>query len=121
MAKSIDLDPQTLLGAYAQGAFPMGGRDGAIRWYTADPRGILPLEQFHLPRTEFTVVTDPTAGTADLVFARVGDEGDRDALRDAGATLVCTTLAETRDYLGGLVEIPRIPVPGADDPPVVAT
>jgi len=43
------------------------------------------------------------------------------ALRDAGATLVCTTLAETRDYLGGLVEIPRIPVPGAGEPPVVAT
>lgn len=33
------------------------------------------------------------------------------ALRDAGAVLVCTTLAETRDYLGGLVEIPRIPAP----------
>ena len=30
-------------------------------------------------------------------------------LRDAGATLVASTLAETRTYLGGLVEIPRIP------------
>ena len=36
------------------------------------------------------------------------------ALRDAGATLVATTLAETRAYLGGLVEIPRIPPPQAD-------
>jgi predicted PurR-regulated permease PerM len=36
------------------------------------------------------------------------------ALRDAGATLVCTTMAETHDYLGGLIEIPRIPAPGAD-------
>ena len=34
-------------------------------------------------------------------------------LRDAGATLVASTLAETRTYLGGLVEIPRVPVPGA--------
>ena len=34
-------------------------------------------------------------------------------LRDAGATLVASTLAETRAYLGGLVEIPRIPLPGA--------
>ena len=34
-------------------------------------------------------------------------------LRDAGATLVATTLAETRTYLGGLVEIPRVPLPGA--------
>ena len=34
-------------------------------------------------------------------------------LRDAGAALVASTLAETRAYLGGLVEIPRIPLPGA--------
>ena len=33
-------------------------------------------------------------------------------LRDAGANHVATTLVETRNYLGGLVEIPRIPVPG---------
>jgi predicted PurR-regulated permease PerM len=35
-------------------------------------------------------------------------------LRDAGATLVATTLAETLTYLSGLVEIPRIPPPQAD-------
>ena len=33
------------------------------------------------------------------------------ALRDAGATLVASTLAETREYLGGLVDIPRMPAP----------
>ena len=33
-------------------------------------------------------------------------------LRDAGATLVASTLAETRTYLGGLVEIPRVPLSG---------
>ena len=32
-------------------------------------------------------------------------------LKDAGATLVATSLAETREYLAGLVEIPRIPAP----------
>jgi predicted PurR-regulated permease PerM len=32
-------------------------------------------------------------------------------LRDAGANLVASTLLETRTYLGGLVESPRIPVP----------
>ena len=31
-------------------------------------------------------------------------------LRDAGAVLVASTLAETRTYLGGLAEIPRIPL-----------
>src|SRR5688572_18587643 len=35
-------------------------------------------------------------------------------LRDAGATVVATTLAETLTYLSGLVEIPRIPPPQAD-------
>ena len=43
------------------------------------------------------------------------------ALRDAGATLVCATLVETRDYLGGLVEIPRIPAPEVGVVPVVAS
>jgi len=33
------------------------------------------------------------------------------ALKDAGATLVSTTLAETRQYLEGLVEIVRVPAP----------
>jgi hypothetical protein len=32
-------------------------------------------------------------------------------LREAGANLVASTLMETRTYLGGLAEIPRIPVP----------
>ena len=49
----ISLDPETLLAAYAQGAFPMTDRDGVTRWYTADPRGIIPLEPegFHVPHT----------------------------------------------------------------------
>ncbi len=53
---ALALDPETLLVAYSQGAFPMTDRDGAIRWYTADPRGILPLETFHVPRSLRQVV-----------------------------------------------------------------
>jgi leucyl/phenylalanyl-tRNA--protein transferase len=49
--KVLPLDPETLLMAYSQGAFPMTDRDGSTRWYTADPRGILPLDQFHQPRS----------------------------------------------------------------------
>lgn len=45
------LDPATLLNAYARGVFPMTDRDGVTRWYTADPRGVLPLEAFYVPRT----------------------------------------------------------------------
>jgi leucyl/phenylalanyl-tRNA---protein transferase len=54
--QSIALAPDTLLAAYSQGAFPMTDRDGTTRWYTADPRGILPLERFHIPRTLRQVV-----------------------------------------------------------------
>jgi leucyl/phenylalanyl-tRNA---protein transferase len=53
------LDPETLLSAYAQGVFPMADRDGRIRFYTADPRGIIPLsppEAFHVPGTLRQVV-----------------------------------------------------------------
>jgi leucyl/phenylalanyl-tRNA--protein transferase len=50
------LDPGTLLTAYSQGIFPMADPDGVIRWYSADPRGILPLDAFHVPGTLRAVV-----------------------------------------------------------------
>lgn len=37
----------------------MADRDGRISWYTADPRGVLPLESFHVPRTLRQVVRKP--------------------------------------------------------------
>ena len=43
------LTPQLLLFAYSQGVFPMAQEDG-IYWYDPDPRTILPLESFHVPR-----------------------------------------------------------------------
>jgi len=45
------LDPETLLNAYANGVFPMGDESGRIRWYSANPRGVMPLDQFHVPQT----------------------------------------------------------------------
>jgi len=51
MGQSVPLDPQTLLAAYAQGLFPMDDRNGNILWYTADPRGVIPLDEFHIPHT----------------------------------------------------------------------
>jgi leucyl/phenylalanyl-tRNA--protein transferase len=47
----VALDPDTLIMAYSQGAFPMTDSDGTTRWYTADPRGIIPLDAFHVPGT----------------------------------------------------------------------
>ena len=40
----------TLLQAYASGWFPMAVSPGQIRWYSPDPRGIIPLDTFHVPR-----------------------------------------------------------------------
>ena len=39
-----------LVSAYASGWFPMAVGEGDIRWYSPDPRGILPLDGFHVPR-----------------------------------------------------------------------
>ena len=39
----------TLLGAYAQGFFPMAV-DGRIMWFSPERRGILPLDGLHVPR-----------------------------------------------------------------------
>jgi leucyl/phenylalanyl-tRNA--protein transferase len=37
-----------LVSAYSTGWFPMAGDDGVIRWYSPDPRGIIPLDRFHV-------------------------------------------------------------------------
>jgi leucyl/phenylalanyl-tRNA--protein transferase len=57
--KSHLLDPETLLSHYAQGVFPMADRDDTIRFYTADPRGIIPLDDFHVPQTLRQLVRKP--------------------------------------------------------------
>lgn len=46
------LDPQMLLGAYAQGYFPMAEErtDKGVFWLNPDQRGVLPLDGFHLPK-----------------------------------------------------------------------
>jgi leucyl/phenylalanyl-tRNA--protein transferase len=47
------LTPQLLLSAYAQGLFPMAdSREGkTLRWYSPELRGVLPLEDFHVPKS----------------------------------------------------------------------
>jgi leucyl/phenylalanyl-tRNA--protein transferase len=55
-----------LVAAYQAGYFPMGMDDGEIGWFSPDPRGILPLDTFHVSRRlarvlrsgRFTVTTD---------------------------------------------------------------
>jgi leucyl/phenylalanyl-tRNA--protein transferase len=40
---------ELLVSAYASGWFPMAVDPGEIRWYSPDPRGIIPLDAFHVP------------------------------------------------------------------------
>ncbi|MGQ0464286.1 MAG: leucyl/phenylalanyl-tRNA--protein transferase [Sporichthyaceae bacterium] len=47
-----DLEPATLLSAYASGIFPMPlSKRGRIGWWAPNPRGILPLEAVHVSRS----------------------------------------------------------------------
>lgn len=46
------IDPEVLLGAYCSGMFPMAeGRDGEIRWYSPEMRGIIPLDGLKISRS----------------------------------------------------------------------
>ncbi|HEX5510133.1 MAG TPA: leucyl/phenylalanyl-tRNA--protein transferase [Actinomycetales bacterium] len=54
VAAGADLEPTTLLAAYATGLFPMGlGRHGKppVGWWSPDPRGVLPLDRLHVSRS----------------------------------------------------------------------
>jgi leucyl/phenylalanyl-tRNA--protein transferase len=42
------IDPERLVSAYASGWFPMAVEGGEIRWFSPDPRGILPLDTFQI-------------------------------------------------------------------------
>jgi leucyl/phenylalanyl-tRNA--protein transferase len=46
---AIPIPPELLLSAYRRGAFPMAIAPGNIRWFSPQMRGVLPLEEFHVP------------------------------------------------------------------------
>ena len=49
-SRSTDvIDPRLLLEAYAQGVFPMAMEVGEMGWFSPDPRGIIPIREFHVP------------------------------------------------------------------------
>lgn len=64
------LSAVSVLRAYRDGFFPMGCGDGRLRWFSPDPRGVLPLENFRLPRgfrralprLDFTVTVNTAFG-----------------------------------------------------------
>jgi len=68
------LDPEMLLGAYAQGYFPMAEErtDKDVFWLNPDKRGILPLDAFHMPkRLARRLRSTDWRLTVDTAFARV--------------------------------------------------
>jgi leucyl/phenylalanyl-tRNA---protein transferase len=46
---STALDPALVLRAYREGIFPMAMESGEIAWFSPDPRGVIPLDGFHIP------------------------------------------------------------------------
>ncbi len=64
-----------LLRAYASGWFPMGlppDHGGGIEWFSPNPRGILPLDTFHIPsRLERTLRQGRFEVRLDSAFTRV--------------------------------------------------
>ena len=69
-----EINPETLLRAYAYGVFPMGEARGSDTLYWVDPelRGILPLDTFHVPkRLARTIKADPFTVKVDTAFRAV--------------------------------------------------
>jgi leucyl/phenylalanyl-tRNA---protein transferase len=61
-----------LVSAYSSGWFPMAVDHGEIRWYSPDPRGVIPLDGFHLPSRLARVVRSGKFTVAiDRSFAEV--------------------------------------------------
>lgn len=46
----LPLTPEVLVSAYATGIFPMNV-EGRIRWFSPDPRAVIPLETFHASKS----------------------------------------------------------------------
>ena len=61
-----------LLAAYSSGWFPMADEAGTISWYSPDPRGVMPLDTFHVPsRLHRTMRRSGLQVRVDTVFADV--------------------------------------------------
>jgi len=68
------IDAQTLLKAYSIGVFPMARSrdDPELYWFDPDPRGILPLDDFHAPRRLLrTMRSQPFRITTNFAFEDV--------------------------------------------------
>ena len=66
------IPPKELLTLYCAGWFPMAMADGSIRCFSPDPRGIIPLDSFHIPHGAKKALRDPRWEVrVDTTFERV--------------------------------------------------
>jgi leucyl/phenylalanyl-tRNA--protein transferase len=66
------IDPALLVRAYREGIFPMALESGEIAWFSPDPRGIIPLDTFHVPARLARVIRRGTfTMRVDTAFERV--------------------------------------------------
>ena len=67
-----DLLPARLLAAYSRGIFPWYGEDMPLLWWCPDPRCVLPLDAFQLPRRSARALRNhPFELRMDTAFSRV--------------------------------------------------
>src|SRR5437868_6568647 len=103
---------ELLVSAYAKGWFPMAVGDGDIRWYSPDPRGIIPLDQFHVSRRLARVVRSG-AFFGESMFHHVTDAskvalvGLGDHLTRRGYRLLDIQWVTEHLSRFGAVEVPR--------------
>ena len=66
------LDPALVVRAYREGVFPMALEDRSIGWFSPDPRGIIPLDDFYVPsRLARVLRSERFDVAADLAFEDV--------------------------------------------------
>jgi len=71
-ARAAVIPSDLLLAAYSSGWFPMADESGTISWYSPDPRGVLPLDTFHVPsRLQRTLRRSSLQVKIDAAFADV--------------------------------------------------
>lgn len=65
--------PALLLAAYRSGLFPMSlDHRGEIGWFSPDPRGVIPLDEFHVPKSLVrTMRSKPFEIRMDTAFGEV--------------------------------------------------
>lgn len=74
---------EVLVSAYASGWFPMAVEPGDIQWFSPDPRGVIPLEQFRVPKRLARVIRRGTFSIeVDRAFGQV-IRGCAEATRDS--------------------------------------